>query len=310
MAIYDTYSKRNSPKSDVYIYNVLSDKLKIQIAYIWKNFFNQIIDEERENIWKAIHKVICEEHGKETLLEDSFVKYKCEYKVESYFKTNIDINNNLDVIQLVFGLIEHFSEYIGQRNFSTFNGNYTSENAINDLNTRFLENGVGYEFQNGRIIRIDNLLLHNEIIKPTLQFLSDEIFKNANDEFLNAHLHFKNKENEDCLVDCLKALESTMKIICMRNNWAYNENDTAKKLIEVCIKNKLIPDYLNSEFSAIRTVLESGAPTIRNRLGGHGQGPKKVIVPDYFASYMLYLTGATINFLISCQQGITSFKEL
>jgi len=132
--------------------------------------------------------------------------------------------------------------------------------------------------------------------------LSTQTLKNANEEFISAHEHFRHKRQKECLSDCLKALETTLKIICQENNWQYNKNDTAKKLIDICIKNKLIPDFLLSHFTSIRTSIESGVPTIRNKLGGHGQGITKIKVPDHYASYMLYLTGTTINFLVSCQR--------
>ena len=129
-------------------------------------------------------------------------------------------------------------------------------------------------------------------------------FKNANEEFLSAHEHYRHKRNKECLKDCLKALETTMKVICKLNNWEFGETDTAKKLLDTCIKNGLIPTFLMSHFTSLRTSLESGVPTIRNKLGGHGQGNTKITVPAHFASYMLYLTGTTINFLVSCQQEI------
>lgn len=72
----------------------------------------------------------------------------------------------------------------------------------------------------------------------------------------------------------------------------------AKKLLSVAFDNDLIPSYLQSEFSALRALLESGTPTVRNRSGGHGQGPAVVDVPDYIAAYALHLTGASILLLV------------
>lgn len=305
MGIHDIYSKRQKKQPDVFSYDSFSEKLKVQIGHIWKNFFTQLNEEPKEGIWKAIHSFICEEHGKKTLLEDGFgSKYYYSYKVEHYFEELTNVDESLDVIEMTFRFIVKTPKIMQQHYHSNFFVDYTPEQAVKDLNIRFLENGVGYEYQDGSIIRIDNTLLHKDVIIETLQFLSSETFKNANDEFLSAHEHFRHKRQKECLADCLKALETTMKIICQENTWQYNKTDTAKTLIDICIKNKLIPDFLLSHFSSLRTSIESGVPTVRNKLGGHGQGATKIVVPDHYAIYMLYLTGTTINFLVSCQREI------
>jgi hypothetical protein len=66
----------------------------------------------------------------------------------------------------------------------------------------------------------------------------------------------------------------------------------------VCFDKELIPSFMQSQFDGLRAVLEGGVPTLRNKMGGHGQGEVPVPVPAYFASYMLHLTATTILFLV------------
>ncbi|MCL4483695.1 MAG: hypothetical protein M1445_13980 [Bacteroidetes bacterium] len=304
MTVHDICSKRHRKQIDVFSYENLSEKLKIQIEFIWRNFFNGVEESYSKEIWKVIHRILCEEHGKRLLFNDKYgTEYLDSYRVLRYFQDTDTIDENLDVIEIVFKYIERTPEILNNSGLN-FRGNYNPQQAIKDLNTRFLENGVGFEYQDGNIIRIDNKLLHKEVIIETLHFLTSNTFKNANEEFLSAHEHYRHKRNKECLNDCLKALETTMKVICQLNNWEFSETDAAKKLLDTCIKNGLIPTFLMSHFTSLRTSLESGVPTIRNKLGGHGQGTTKITVPAHFASYMLYLTGTTINFLVSCQQEI------
>ena len=61
------------------------------------------------------------------------------------------------------------------------------------------------------------------------------------------------------------------------------------------------PSDLQSQFGALRSVLESGVPTIRNRAGGHGAGVKRREVPRHLASYTLHLTAAAILFLAEAE---------
>ncbi len=99
----------------------------------------------------------------------------------------------------------------------------------------------------------------------------------------------------------MKAFESTMKIISSKNKFEYEENYTAKLLINVLLKNNFLPNYHESQLSAIKQLLEGSIPTIRNKNGGHGKGISKISVPDSLANYMLYITGATIRLLVETQ---------
>lgn len=176
--------------------------------------------------------------------------------------------------------------------------------AISELNTRFLEAGVGYQYFSGEIIRKDSEFLHAEVIKPALALLQGSAYRGANDEFLKAHEHYRKGDAKGCLVECLKSLESTLKTICKRRQWVFNPTDTAKTLLETCFNNGLIPQFLQSHYSALRNTLESGVPTIRNKLGGHGQGTGIVEVPQHFAAYMLHMTGSAICFLVEAEKAL------
>jgi hypothetical protein len=170
--------------------------------------------------------------------------------------------------------------------------------AIADLNHRFLQRGVGYQYVSGKIIRYDSQFLHAEVVKPALDLLQDKLYQGANDEFLKAHEHYRKGEIKDCLADSLSALESTLKTICHKRRWTFQPKDTAKPLLEICFKNGLISPFLQSHYSALQSTLESGVPTVRNKLGGHGQGPQVIDVPAFYAAYSLHMTASAIQFLI------------
>jgi len=93
-----------------------------------------------------------------------------------------------------------------------------------------------------------------------------------------------------------------MKAIHDKHSWSYNQNDTAKKLINSCLANGLVPEYLQNQFSSVRILLESGIPTVRNKEGGHGQGAQVSFVPMHLASYTLHLTATNLLFLGNCEE--------
>ena len=173
--------------------------------------------------------------------------------------------------------------------------------AIGELNRRFVEHGVGYYFSNGQIVRIDSKFVHSEVVKPALRLLAQSRYAGAQEEFLRAHKHYRDSESKEAINECLKALESTMKSICKKRGWRYDEKAGASKLIGICFDNGLVPPFWKSHFDALRSTLESGAPTARNRLSGHGQGETPTAVPAHIVGYVLHMTAAAIVFLAEAE---------
>jgi hypothetical protein len=171
------------------------------------------------------------------------------------------------------------------------------------LNLRFLEHGVGYRFDD-RIVRIDSELLHAETVKPALALLRAPEYAGAQAEFLAAHEHYRHGLTKEALNECLKAIESVMKAICAKRGWKHDPNATSKTLIQVLFDNGLIPLFWAQHFSALRSTLEAGVPTVRNKLGGHGQGTQVVHVPAHLVAYVLHLTASSIVFLAAAEKAL------
>ena len=71
-----------------------------------------------------------------------------------------------------------------------------ANSAISNVNHRFREHGIGYEYVEGRMIRMDNEYTHTEIVKPALGILHRKEFEGAREEFLRAHTHYRKKNNK------------------------------------------------------------------------------------------------------------------
>jgi hypothetical protein len=181
----------------------------------------------------------------------------------------------------------------------------TVDEAIHELNYRFDAESIGYQFESGEIIRKDSEFIHSEAVKPTLLLLkSNEHYKGANQEFLLAHEYYRHKKYEASMADCLKSLESLIKGICDQRCWVYTAKDNASKLIAICFDKELIPQYMSSEFTALRSLLESGTPTLRNKAAGHGQGAKVRDISQHMASYCIHLTASNLLFLMECNESL------
>ena len=94
-----------------------------------------------------------------------------------------------------------------------------------------------------------------------------------------------------------------MKTICDQRNWTVKPGATASALIDLCVEQGLFAKIYNSQLSSLRT-LASGVPTVRNTMGGHGQGSEVTIVPEHMARYALNLTAANILFLVESNDAL------
>lgn len=300
MKIFDLFSKRQRRARgeipDVYVYDKLPQPLRVQIVHIIQDAFG--VDhygaQHADRAYEFVNQALCREYGLFELVKRS---QSDKQSVLNFFLQEELTERALDVVELCFQIINTHIAENGAYNYNT-DRKIEPNAAISELNERFKEHGVGYQFESNELLRLDSNYLHAEAVKPTLMVLRGEGFKGANEEFLNAHEHYRHGRHKECLVDALKAFESTMKAICKLRRWASQPTDTAKTLINTCITQGLFPTYLESQIGSLRSLLESGVPTVRNKLGGHGQGPDPTIVPEYLARYALNLTATSILFMV------------
>lgn len=270
---------------------------------------------------------MCREYGRFALDEDSnfyqpeiddfYHKSESKSYTDSVVEYFLEVNETemiVDVIEVSFRYIDQvfrdkfresksdesdgLDEIFGSKHHDISPNGISPDEAIDQLNRRFRQHNVGYQYESGQIIRVDSQFIHSEVVKPALGFLSDPIYKGTNEEFLKAHEHYQKGNYKDCVNNCLKAFETCLKTICQKKEWAYDDKKAAaKKLIQIVLDKKLIPPFMESHFSGFRGALESGLTTLRNRIAGHGDGPETVPCPDYIAAYALHLTASNILLL-------------
>jgi hypothetical protein len=288
----------------IFQYDEIPEKFRVQVTHIWKDaigpYSGRFGAPAGAKVWEAIHDFVSRELGLPALGTGYNPAENCiEFLLEQ------DTEQVLDIIQASFNFIEHcFGQYNGNPDWMQRNVGLSCppDFAIAELNRYFLENDIGYQYQNGRIIRIDSQYTHSEIVLPALQLLNEPEFKPAQDEFLKAHEDYRRGRYEGAMNEALKAFESTMKIIGENRGWPVDPNAAASRLIQTCFEHQLIPTALQSHFTGLRTTLESGLPTVRNRYSGHGDGVRTVEVPGYLAQYALNLAASNIVLLINAHR--------
>jgi hypothetical protein len=209
----------------------------------------------------------------------------------------------LDIIELSFRNIDRVVRNSQQYRYLGVSRGVTQtpDEAIEELNARFREHAIGYQYSNGILIRIDSQLVHAEVVKPALSLLNEPGFEGAHEEFLKAHDHYRHGRTKEAISEALKALESTMKAICSTRRWPYPSNATATPLIGIMKDKGILPPELESHLSGLRAAMESGLPTVSNP-NRHGQGPTPVNVAPHVVAYALHLCASNIVFLLEAHK--------
>ncbi len=298
MVILNLYSNRikaeKANKNDVYIYDCFSKELKIQIFFIIRNLLETIYkycSKDREDLWISIYYIVSKEWGKKFLDPNplNFID-----RFESYI---VKKDNKYEhVLDRVIGIRITILSKVDP-NYK-FNNDKFLIGLIEELNKRFLYAGVGYQYENGEIIRIDHQYVHKEIVKPALEIIHNQAFEKVNEEYSNAHKHYRNQYIKDCIVACNRAFESLLKSICNECEWEYDPNNRASDLIKIIHKNGLFPVGMEKTIDSYIMTLKTGVPELRSHFGGHGSSSQSPSPSIYMAEYVLHLTATNIVFFI------------
>lgn len=311
MSIFDIFSKRQKRQRgdvpDVYQYDTIPGSLRVQIVLILKEAIGEINDDtyyhhrQIRDCYKTAVEVLCREYGVFRLgSAPAHADQEYGNQLFNFLLQTQDTEQVLDVIEIGFRVVDMVVRddgYIGRRD-----ADQVASDAIFELNARLKEHGVGFQFIDGEVVRVDSELIHAEAVKPALRLLNTKSYKGAHEEFLKAYDHYRHGNTKEALNECLKAFESTMKSICDKRSWTYSPNDTANKLIAVLYDNGLVPQFWQGQLASLRSLLESSIPTGRNRMSGHGQGTTPTEVPAHFAAYMLHMTASTLVFLTTAEE--------
>ena len=170
----------------------------------------------------------------------------------------------------------------------------TALHHIDELNQRFKFAGVGYQFVEGKLVRIDSTVAHEEMVKPALVLLGRKGFAKADEQYRAAHDHCRRNEYPQAITEAGKAFESALKAICVAKGWEYENRARASDLVKVVVKNGLFPEWLDKGITAYVAMISTGLPEVRNNVGPHGTAPDAAPVGAYLARYALHMSAANI----------------
>lgn len=138
--------------------------------------------------------------------------------------------------------------------------------GIAELNARFREAGLPFEYHNGLIQRIDDELTTNQIERPFWSMVSSSKLANVDSDIKEA-LDRRDSGKPDAAFHALRALESVLKILSDDLGRTRNTEKGAADFVDNLVSAKL-GRYIDTwEAEAIKSLFRD----IRNPLG-HGAG--------------------------------------
>ena len=278
----------NAGVEDVYQYDVIPRKLRVQFRRIIRQTLGQdhqyIAGEFTYNVVASfVREALCQEMGKDDLGGNP----KSPLPDLLYYLENSNTEGFLDAVAVICRVIDHHIIKHQASYSDQWEPTQEADDALDEINFRFRDAGVGYQIEEGELIRLDSQYAHAAIIKPALALLNRPGFAGSQAEFLTAHAHLRAGRNKEAITEAAKSFESLMKAVCDGKGWEYAEGARASDLLKVLRAHKLWPDYLDASFDQLVATLASGLPKVRDKTSAHGQGSTLKVAPQYLASYAI-----------------------
>ena len=241
----ELFSNRDKPLPDVYTYEEMPNKLKGQLTHI----VEELCDLVAHSTVQELHNLLLREWGRRAMVYNP--RSPQDDIVEFMLGKNATSEHILDLVELMlrFWLILFKNGY--REELERTNDN------IDEINDKFRLAGFGYEFVDDRFIRIDSQLAHKQIVKPALLLLADIAYSVADSEYRSSHEHFRHGRYAECLVDCCKAFESVMKVICQIKYGVDKSKETVGSLVAFLKAQNFFPEFLGEHINQFTGMLTS-----------------------------------------------------
>lgn len=305
MAIWDLFSKReadaaNAGKEDVYQYSVIPPALRVQIQQISMEAFGQVGyhgvgygNSGQDNpFWLDIEKVFKREKGVHVLGNGTFAAQR----VIGYM-TDCSTEDWLDLLELICVIIAVSATDNFRQERYDWSIKLEADAAIHEVNYRLRQAAVGFQVEDGHLIKVASQFIHADVVVPALTILREERFGAANEEFRKAHKEFREGDYRDCITDCGKALESVFKVLAAERGWqGVGNNSQLAALIKAAADNGLFASYMPEQINGIKALVQ-GVGTVRNKDGAHGAGTAEARADEDLAAYQLHQTASALIFI-------------
>lgn len=190
----------------------------------------------------------------------------------------------LDFIDAIFQLLAQSSEGYAGIDLEVL------QHATSRLNAVCEEEGIGYRWADGELIRFDDPVAHAEAVEPAMKLLAPGTFGHANSEFRRALECYRSGDWRDAITNANAAFESVLKVVTGKPSL------TAGPLIAEARRQGVIPGYMQSSAENLEKVMNV-VPAVRGQEGPHGLGEREQAADDHLARFVVTTTAAFIIFI-------------
>ncbi len=177
MAIFDLFSKRQidaakSGSAEVYQYAEIPAHLRVQVKQIAIEALGRVgemgdrmIRGAVDNgIWVEIERIFLRERGLNGIARGEFAGSRVlAFMLEC---ATVDWLDFLELIGLGIAIMADDNHYRERQQWEV---STTDKEAIDEINYRMSQAGVGYQLEATRLVRVDSQYLHAEVVKPALE---------------------------------------------------------------------------------------------------------------------------------------------
>lgn len=309
MTIFATFSNRNRPRPEGLVYDSLPNALREHCLRLVR----EGIGEHTEAL-DALDGILEQETPTPSFARVRRRRAEDYDDTTRFFEDAItegDFFEAMSAIEVAVFIVNDTIRKLEPTYRSIYQVHSEPDEVIEELNGRFAQYGVGYQFseEQGRFVRVDSTFMHAEVTRPAMALLTEKGFEGAAQEFQKAHEHYRHmmqdpEAGKDAIAWAVKAVESTSKAIMDARGWPYEKGDTVVPLMEKLFSKGLVPADLQSYFGGLRSALTSGLPTIGNRKARHGQGATPKPIEEHMVTLGMHLAAATIRFLVEAHKAL------
>ena len=199
MEPFKTFTKRRRERERegqpvIYIAGPLHESFRNQVVLLlhdaigeYQQRYQHVYDSTKWTVvWDCVFRLAQRKFGKLELVDGGSHMWPDE-QCQTFVRT-ADTEPTLDLIDIAFQTIDH----LGRRMFRVGDRDQAlidPDEAIDQLNYRFREHDLGYQFTDGQLIEVSSQYLHAEAVEPALTLLHTQGFGGPEEEFLSAHRH-------------------------------------------------------------------------------------------------------------------------
>lgn len=161
-----------------------------------------------------------------------------------------------------------------------------------EVNEAMVAFECSWRLADGRFFQVDAEFLHDELVQKGEDVLRETGLEGAHDEFREAREDLSDGQTKDAILKAFKSFESTLKTVLDKQNGDVSE------LLRLFREAGFMDDIPDAPAKALCKQVLASLATLRNELGGHGQGNAVLDVPRPYALLALHLAGGLNQFIV------------